>query len=119
YWLSAALFALAIVAVAVVHFALGLDAVWAFWIAYILTRPLGASIGDYLSQARADSGLGLGTTVTSVLFLATILLVVLFLTFTRKDVTEIEAESKHDRPHANILVVAHKTATTPVLLDSL
>ena len=44
----------------------GLNAILAFWIAYILTRPLGASIGDYLSQPRADGGLGLGTTVTSV-----------------------------------------------------
>ncbi|WP_275558960.1 hypothetical protein [Streptomyces sp. 5-6(2022)] len=90
YWLSAALFALAIAAVAVAHFALGLDAVWSFWIAYILTRPLGASIGDYLSQPTGDGGLGLGTVVTSVLFLAVILGLVVFLAVTRKDVTEPE-----------------------------
>ena len=90
YWLSAVLFALAIAAVAVAHFALGLDAVWSFWIAYILTRPLGASIGDYLSQPTAGGGLGLGTVVTSVLFLAVILGLVVFLTVTRKDVSEPE-----------------------------
>ncbi|MFJ3234628.1 hypothetical protein [Streptomyces sp. NPDC086787] len=45
-----ALFALAVAAVAVTHLALGMDAVWSFWIAYILTRPLGASVGDHLSQ---------------------------------------------------------------------
>jgi uncharacterized membrane-anchored protein len=56
YWVSALLFALAIAAVAVVHFALGLDAVWSFWIAYVLTRPLGASVGDYLSQPTAAGG---------------------------------------------------------------
>ncbi|MBU6321625.1 MAG: hypothetical protein KGI78_02350 [Patescibacteria group bacterium] len=56
-----------------------------FWLAYILTRPLGASIGDYLSQARADGGLGLGTTVTSFIFLGAILALVVFLTFTRED----------------------------------
>ncbi|MFH9225478.1 hypothetical protein ACH4NT_14365 [Streptomyces lydicus] len=88
YWLSAGLFALAIAAVAVAHFALGLDAVWSFWIAYILTRPLGASIGDYLSQPTADGGLGLGTVITSVLFLAVILGLVVFLTVTRRDVSE-------------------------------
>ena len=60
----------------------------AFWLAYILTRPLGASIGDYLSQKRADGGLGLGTTVTSIIFLATILLVVVYLSITRVDRTE-------------------------------
>ncbi|MFF1451442.1 hypothetical protein ACFVYF_25385 [Streptomyces sp. NPDC058274] len=88
YWLSAVLFALAIAAVAIAHFALGLDAVWSFWIAYILTRPLGASIGDYLSQPTGDGGLGLGTVVTSALFLAVILGLVVFLSKTRKDVAE-------------------------------
>ncbi|WP_432176984.1 COG4705 family protein [Streptomyces sp. Tue6028] len=91
YWLSAVLFALAIAAVAVAHFALGLYAVWSFWIAYILTRPLGASIGDYLSQPSADGGLGLGTVVTSVLFLAVILALVVYLAVSRKDVTDPES----------------------------
>ncbi|MFG2500620.1 hypothetical protein ACGFSB_20690 [Streptomyces sp. NPDC048441] len=90
YWLSAVLFVLAIAAVAVVHFALGLNAVWSFWIAYVLTRPLGASAGDYLSQPAGDGGLGLGTVVTSVLFLTVILGLVVFLATTRKDVTERE-----------------------------
>ena len=43
--------------------------------AYILTRPLGASIGDYLSQPKADGGLGLGTTTTSLIFLVAIAVV--------------------------------------------
>ncbi|MEU5208669.1 hypothetical protein [Streptomyces sp. NPDC020742] len=90
YWISAGLFALAIAAVAVAHFALGLDAVWSFWIAYVLTRPLGASIGDYLSQPTGDGGLGLGTVITSVLFLGVILGLVVFLTVTRRDVAEPE-----------------------------
>ncbi|MFI0805869.1 hypothetical protein [Streptomyces echinatus] len=93
YWLSAALFAAAIAAVAIAHFALGLDAVWSFWIAYILTRPLGASIGDYLSQPTGDGGLGLGTVITSVLFLSVILGLVLYLSVTCKDVTESESAS--------------------------
>ncbi|MGW5773952.1 COG4705 family protein [Streptomyces longwoodensis] len=91
YWPAAALFALAIAAVATAHFAWGLDAVWSFWIAYVLTRPLGASIGDYLSQPTGDGGLGLGTVVTSVLFLAVILALVVHLAVTRKDVAEPHA----------------------------
>ncbi|MFE9311879.1 hypothetical protein ACIQCF_30660 [Streptomyces sp. NPDC088353] len=94
YWLSAALFALAIAAVAVAHFALGLNAVWSFWIAYILTRPLGASIGDYLSQPSADGGLGLGTVVTSVLFLMVILGLVVYLSATRRDVIDPERNAR-------------------------
>ena len=73
--------------VAIAHYRFGLNAVAAFWMAYILTRPLGASIGDYLSQSRADGGLGVGTTATSVVFLTTILALVAFLAITRKDVT--------------------------------
>ena len=64
--------------------------------AYILTRPLGASIGDYLSQARADGGLGLGTTVTSAIFLAAILAVVIYLTRTKIDLEVAELEPTAD-----------------------
>jgi uncharacterized membrane-anchored protein len=84
---SAFLFAGLIAVVAFAHFRFELDAVVAFWIAYILTRPLGASIGDYLSQPTPDGGLGLGTTGTSVLFLLTILGLVAYLSITRKDQT--------------------------------
>ncbi|MET7984520.1 MULTISPECIES: hypothetical protein [unclassified Streptomyces] len=87
YWVSAVLFGLAIAAVAVAHFALDLNAVLSFWTAYILTRPLGASIGDYLSQPTGHGGLGFGTVVTSVLFLAVILGLVVRLSITRPDVT--------------------------------
>lgn len=55
---------------------LGVNRVLAFWIAYILTRPLGASLGDLLSQSRTYGGLGLGTVVTSVVFLAVIVALV-------------------------------------------
>lgn len=64
-----------------------MDVVLAFWIAYILTRPLGASLGDYLSQPKVNGGLGLGTTVTSVIFLIAILAIIIFLAVTRIDTT--------------------------------
>jgi uncharacterized membrane-anchored protein len=86
YWISALIFAGIIAAVGIAHFRFKLNAVLAFWIAYILTRPLGASLGDYLSQAHADGGLGLGTTGTSVIFLTAILALVGFLAVTRRDV---------------------------------
>ncbi|MGH3626041.1 MAG: COG4705 family protein, partial [Sciscionella sp.] len=85
YWVSALLFGGLIAAVAVAHLRFGLNGVLAFWIAYILTRPLGASLGDLLSQSRDDGGLGIGTTVTSGLFLATILALVVYLSVTGKD----------------------------------
>lgn len=58
---------------------LGANAVLTFWLAYILTRPLGASLGDLLSQARAYGGLGLGTVYTSVGFLIVIVALVAFI----------------------------------------
>ena len=57
-----------------------LNAVVAFWIAYILTRPFGASFGDLLSQPRSNGGLGLGTVGTSALFLVVILVLVIAMT---------------------------------------
>lgn len=53
--------------------------VFCFWAAYILTRPLGASIGDLLSQTPADGGIGIGTTITSALFLVIIVGVATYL----------------------------------------
>jgi uncharacterized membrane-anchored protein len=85
YWPTALIVAVLIAAVAVSHLVFRANAVLTFWIAYVLTRPLGASLGDGLSQDRADGGLGLGTTVTSVLFLLVILAVVSYLAVTKRD----------------------------------
>jgi uncharacterized membrane-anchored protein len=62
---------------------LGANAVLAFWLAYILTRPLGASLGDLLSQAQSYGGLGLGTVRTSIVFLAVIAALVTLLSIGR------------------------------------
>ncbi|MFJ2669138.1 hypothetical protein [Streptomyces sp. NPDC087525] len=93
YWLSAVLFAGLIAVVAVAHHWLDLNAVWSFWIAYVLTRPLGASLGDYLSQPGADGGLGLGAVATSVLFLTVILGLVVYLSRTNRDVADADRVS--------------------------
>jgi uncharacterized membrane-anchored protein len=89
YLLSAMIFG-GLIALTYGAYRLRLNAVVAFWIAYILTRPLGASIGDYLSQTPVDGGVGLGATTTSALFLVAILLLVIYLTRTRRD--EIPAD---------------------------
>jgi len=59
---------------------LKMDAVLSFWLAYILTRPLGASFGDLLSQPLDKGGLGLGATLTSVIFFVCIFGLIVFMT---------------------------------------
>ena len=121
YPTAVGLFGGAIVIVAVAHFVFRMNAILSFWLAYILTRPFGASIGDYMSQPKADGGLGLGTTVTSFIFLGVILALVVYLAVTKVDVIPMTARRRAaaatgDEPR--ILVVANKIDATPALMDA-
>lgn len=70
-----------LIAVVACAYAVGANAVLTFWLAYILTRPLGASLGDLCSQAKTYGGLGLGTIYTSLGFLTLITALVTLATF--------------------------------------
>ncbi|MDB5506410.1 MAG: Membrane protein [Devosia sp.] len=80
YMLTGVLFVVIIAAIAAAHFLLHMNAILSFWLAYILTRPLGASFGDLLSQPVEYGGLGLGTVVTSAIFLIVIAGLVAYMT---------------------------------------
>jgi uncharacterized membrane-anchored protein len=82
FTLGVAVFGLLIGAIAAAYY-LGVNAVLTFWLAYILTRPLGASLGDLLSQSQANGGAGLGTIATSVVFLAVISILVVRLSISQ------------------------------------
>ncbi len=84
YLTTGLLFAGIIGAIAFGYFALKLDGIAAFWLAYILTRPLGASFGDLLSQPIEHGGLGFGTIVTSLLFLGCIVSIVIYMSTTHR-----------------------------------
>jgi uncharacterized membrane-anchored protein len=122
YLLALGIFAGAIAVVAVLHFGLRLNAILSFWLAYILTRPLGASIGDYLASPKPEGGLGLGTNLTSFLFLGTILALVVYLAVSKRDVipTGGAAEAKEPRGEgeARVLVVTNKTDATPAVAEA-
>ena len=75
FTLGAVIFA-ALIGATLLAWRLGANAVLTFWIAYILTRPFGASLGDLLTQAKTYGGLGMGATWTSALFLCVIVLLV-------------------------------------------
>jgi uncharacterized membrane-anchored protein len=85
YAMSTVLFGGAIALAAAAYFLFKASAVTTFWVAYILTRPLGATFGDWLSKPGSEGGLGLRTMGTSALFLAAIMLLVAYLTKTRRD----------------------------------
>lgn len=84
YAISALAFGAVIGIITIAHYFFKLNAVLAFWIAYVLTRPFGASCGDFLSQPVANGGLGLGTVGASAIFLVTILGLVSYLTISQK-----------------------------------
>jgi len=80
YALSAVMFISVIMIVFVAHRMAHLHGVFAFWTAYILTRPLGASLGDLLTQAPKDGGFGISTTVVNIVFLLIMISLVVYLT---------------------------------------
>ena len=80
YMATGILFGLIIASLSFGYFALRLDGLWAFWLCYIFTRPLGASFGDLLSQPADYGGMGFGTIPTSLGFLTVIALTVAVLT---------------------------------------
>jgi uncharacterized membrane-anchored protein len=79
YLATGILFGMIIVSLSLGYFVFGLDSILAFWLVYILTRPLGASFGDLLSQPTQYGGVGLGTIVTSAIFLIIIVAVVVYM----------------------------------------
>jgi uncharacterized membrane-anchored protein len=89
YLTTLLLFVAVIAVIAVVWRFTDINGVLAFWLAYIMTRPLGASTGDFLSQ-KGNQGLNLGTSITSYIFLATILCLVAFLQIKKPDITPVE-----------------------------
>jgi uncharacterized membrane-anchored protein len=85
YLQAALLFGSMIAFMALLYYVIRLDAVFCFWVTYILTRPLGASLGDWMAMPNIAGGLGLGTVATSLIFVGIIFFAVIFLTVTRSD----------------------------------
>jgi uncharacterized membrane-anchored protein len=120
YLAALGIFAAAIVVVAVLHFGARMNAILSFWLAYILTRPLGASIGDYLASPTEEGGLGLGTNLTSIIFLSTILALVVLLAISKRDVIRAgplaAVPGSADEEGPVVLVVLNKVEATATQL---
>ncbi len=88
YFFSGVMFAALIAIPALAYWLLGLNEIVAFWLAYILTRPLGASFADWMGKPHSAGGLGLGTGTVSLGLTILIIGFVSYLTVTRKDIKD-------------------------------
>ena len=84
YAISALLFGSVIALIAIAYYGFGMNGVLTFWLAYVLTRPLGASLGDLLSQPIKNGGLGFGTVGTTITFTTTIAILIIYLSMKQK-----------------------------------
>ncbi|WP_020677594.1 hypothetical protein [Geopsychrobacter electrodiphilus] len=97
YGVALLTFSLSIAVVAFGYYGLKLNSTLTFWVVFILTRPLGASIGDFLIQTKVDGGLGFGMTPVNVIFLTVIVSLVFFMTLkARSSVATIEVTNGAD-----------------------
>ena len=96
YLATGLLFGGVITLIAFAYYVFKLNGILAFWFAYILTRPLGASFGDLLSQPLEYGGLGFGTTLTSLIFVGCIAALVLYMSIKRNagEIDEILLETE-------------------------
>ncbi|MEO7564641.1 MAG: hypothetical protein ABIR63_01135 [Sphingomicrobium sp.] len=94
YVVAGLIFGGVIAVISIVYYAGLIGSVLAFWAAYVLTRPLGASIGDFLTQAPKNRGLGLSTMTVSAVFVAIIVALVAYLTISKADSHDTAAARK-------------------------
>jgi uncharacterized membrane-anchored protein len=89
YFMSGVLFAILFILPAVGYWLFGLNRVFAFWFAYIMTRPFGASFADWFGRPKSFGGMGLGTGLISLILAGIIIVLVSYLSVTHKDVQGI------------------------------
>ena len=102
---SGILFAVIILIPALARWRLGLNGIAAFWMSYVITRPLGASFADYISKPKNISGIDFGDGHTAIVFAVAVFVLVSYLAIARPDIQKpLEAP-------------AAQTRTTPALSD--
>jgi uncharacterized membrane-anchored protein len=90
---SGILFGVVILIPALAWWKFKLNSIAAFWMAYVVTRPLGASFADYISKAKNLSGINFGDGPTAAVFGVAVLVLVLYLAVARPDIQRTESDS--------------------------
>jgi uncharacterized membrane-anchored protein len=83
---SGILFGVVILIPALAWWRFNLNSIAAFWMAYVVTRPLGASFADYISKPQDMSGLNFGDGPTALVFTVAVFILVLYLEIARPDI---------------------------------
>jgi uncharacterized membrane-anchored protein len=88
YLTSGIVFAVVILIPALARWRLGLNGIAAFWMSYVVTRPLGASFADYISKPRSLSGINFGDGPTAIVFAIAVFVLVTYLALARPDIQQ-------------------------------
>lgn len=104
---SGILFTVIILIPALAHWRLGLDGVAAFWMSYVVTRPLGASFADYISKPKNISGINFGDGPTAIVFAAAVFVLVSYLALARPDIQKLEAPASEARSTPPLPALPH------------
>jgi uncharacterized membrane-anchored protein len=89
---SGILFTIVILIPALAHWRFGLNGIAAFWMSYVVTRPLGASFADYISKPKNTSGINFGDGPTAIVFALAVFVLVCWLAIARPDIQKPSAE---------------------------
>jgi uncharacterized membrane-anchored protein len=104
YLASGVLFTVVIFIPAVARWRLGLNGIVAFWMSYVVTRPLGASYADYISKPQRLTGINFGDGPTAAVFALAVLVLVIYLAIARPDI---------QRPRSSSLAGRHSGSAAP------
>jgi uncharacterized membrane-anchored protein len=101
YLSSGILFAVVIVIPGLARWQFGLNSIAAFWMSYVVTRPLGASFADYISKPHSLSGINFGDGPTAIVFAVAVFVLVSYLAVARPDIQEPLGSAEHTAPVAS------------------
>jgi uncharacterized membrane-anchored protein len=115
---SGILFAVIILIPAVAHWRLGLNGVAAFWMSYVITRPLGASLADYISKPKNTSGVNFGDGPTAIVFAVAVFVLVSYLAVASPDIQKPLAAAEPEAPPKPSLLDLAYTGEPELEVDS-
>jgi uncharacterized membrane-anchored protein len=105
---SGILFTIVILIPALARWQLGLNGIAAFWMSYIVTRPLGASFADYISKPKNLSGINFGDGPTAIVFALAVLVLVTYLALARPDIQKpLQAPTAQTRSTSTLPDLPH------------